>query len=122
MFGIHLLIYKCHKKIILFRSSGLDSRLIDSYIYESCKNKNYFKNYHVLFGNITCYKKKYAEFDRLKKNGIYTYSNFKVVNIKYKNFLKTIYNIVKINEYPVNGLSYETINQLCKYCKIYDYK
>ena len=33
------------KKIILLRSSGIDSRLIDGYIYESCKNKNYLKNY-----------------------------------------------------------------------------
>ena len=56
-----------NEKVILFLSSGVDSRLLYYLIYKSCKNHNYLKNFYNLTADVTIYKKKYSENLILKK-------------------------------------------------------
>ncbi len=109
---------KKREKIILFLSSGMDSRLLYHIIYNLCKAHNYLHNFYSVTGNIKNYKNQYSEYHTLKKNLKKKIHNHKVIDIDYKNFKYEILESCRINKKPINGLPFVTMKKLFHYCSI----
>lgn len=107
---------KKNEKVILFLSSGVDSRLLYYIVYNICKNNNYLKNFYVLTGNIKSFNNKYSEFKALKNNFKQKIHKHKVIDIVFKNFEKEIIESCRINQKPINGLPAITMKKLFNYC------
>ena len=107
---------KKKEKIILFLSSGVDSRLLYHIIYDLCKTNKYLYNFYSITGNIKDYKNRYSEYSILKKNLKKKIHNHKVIDIDYKNFNYEILESCKINKKPINGLPIVTMKKLFYYC------
>ena len=107
---------KVKEKIILFLSSGIDSRLLYHIIFNLCKTNEYLDSFYTVTGNIKNYKNKYSEYEVLKKNFKQKIHNHKVVNIIYKNLEDEILESCNINQQPINGLPNVTMKKLFNYC------
>ena len=107
---------KNNEKVVLFLSSGLDSRLLYYIIYYACKQNKYLKNFYTLTGDIKYYGNKYSEFKVLKKNFRKKIHNHKVIDIIYNNFEDEVKESCKINQKPINGLPIITMKKLFDYC------
>ena len=107
---------KNNEKVVLFLSSGLDSRLLYYIIYYACKQNKYLKNFYTLTGDIKYYGNKYSEFKILKKNFRKKIHNHKVIDIIYNNFEDEVKESCKINQKPINGLPIITMKKLFDYC------
>ena len=107
---------KVNEKIILFLSSGIDSRLLYHLIFNLCKTNEYLDSFYTVTGNIKNYKNKYSEYEVLKKNFKQKIHNHKVVNIIYKNLEDEILESCYINQQPINGLPNVTMKKLFNYC------
>lgn len=107
---------KKNEKVILFLSSGVDSRLLYYVIYNICKNNDYLNNFYVLTGNFKSYKNKYSEYRALKKNFKQKIHQHKIIDIVFKNFEQEITESCRINQKPINGLPVVAMKKLFQYC------
>jgi len=106
---------KKKKKIVLFLSSGLDSRLLYYIVYDLCKKSNYLNNFYTLTAETSIYKKRYSEYNLLKKIFNKRIHKNKKVIVNYNNWYQETIKSNKINKRPINGLAYISIKKLFEY-------
>lgn len=106
---------KNRKEIVLFLSSGLDSRLLYYVIYNLCKKENYLENFFTLTADSSIYKKKYSEYNLLKKIFKKKIHQNKKIIVNYNNWYQETVNSNIINQRPINGLAYISIKKLFEY-------
>ena len=107
---------KKKEKIILFLSSGIDSKFLYYIIYNSCRENKYLNNFYTLTGNIKHYDNKYSELKILRKNLKKKIHNHKVIDISYNDIEEEIIESCRINKKPINGLPIITMKKLFHYC------
>ena len=106
---------KKEKEIVLFLSSGLDSRLLYYVIYNLCKKLNYLNNFFTLTAETSIHKRRYSEYNVLKKIfNTKIHQNKKIV-VNYNNWYHETIKSNKINKRPINGLAYISIKKLFEY-------